>query len=314
MKKLINTKNMSRDEWLAWRNMGIGGSDAATILGLNPYGTPFGLYLEKRGEIEAEEAGEAAYWGTQLEEILAQEFKKRNPDFRVQRNNFLLQHEEYPFMIGNIDRELYHPEKGRGILEVKTASAFLNKEWEGDSAPPKYIIQTQHYMAVTGYEYAYFVVLIGGQRYHQILVERDQEIIDYLYEAEGEFWERVKNGQAPDLSEAEAESAILKRLYPEAVHAEPLPLESTAEQLAEQRIQLKEQEKELKKQIESIENRLKHMIGEYESGIINDTQIFYKNVTQRRVDSQALKNNYPDIYQKVIKINQYRKLDIKKAR
>ena len=59
----ISTAAMSRTEWLKERTKGIGGSDVATVLGLNPYKTPLELWEEKTGKTAGKEAGQAAYWG-----------------------------------------------------------------------------------------------------------------------------------------------------------------------------------------------------------------------------------------------------------
>lgn len=48
MKVLAKTKRLSYDEWVAQRRHGIGGSDVAAILGVNPYKTPYHVWLEKR--------------------------------------------------------------------------------------------------------------------------------------------------------------------------------------------------------------------------------------------------------------------------
>ena len=75
----------NRIEWLKARQKGIGGSDVAAILGINPYRTPLDIYREKTTEITEDRApSEAAYWGTQLESIVAQEFSKRT-GFMIQR-------------------------------------------------------------------------------------------------------------------------------------------------------------------------------------------------------------------------------------
>ncbi len=76
LKTLVSTKDMSREEWLYWRNKGIGGSDASVICGINKYKSPSELWMEKTGMIEPEEAGEAAYWGTIMEPIIRKEFTK----------------------------------------------------------------------------------------------------------------------------------------------------------------------------------------------------------------------------------------------
>lgn len=48
MRFLASTKDMARDEWLRLRQRSIGGSEAAVVLGLNPYKSPFTLYHDKK--------------------------------------------------------------------------------------------------------------------------------------------------------------------------------------------------------------------------------------------------------------------------
>lgn len=73
-----STLDMTRTEWLMDRQKGIGGSDVATILGLNKWKAPYQLWLEKTGQIEIEESdSEPAYWGNVLEEVVAKEFTER---------------------------------------------------------------------------------------------------------------------------------------------------------------------------------------------------------------------------------------------
>ena len=74
---LVSTLNMDRNEWLEYRKRGIGGSDAAAVAGLNPWKSPMAVWLEKTGRVEPEEPGEAAYWGTVLEDVVAKEFSLR---------------------------------------------------------------------------------------------------------------------------------------------------------------------------------------------------------------------------------------------
>lgn len=54
-KKVVCVKDISHDEWLAFRRTGIGGSDAATVVGLNPYSSPYYLFCDKRGELAEKE-------------------------------------------------------------------------------------------------------------------------------------------------------------------------------------------------------------------------------------------------------------------
>ena len=47
----IRTAGMSRDAWLVARRHSLGGSDAAAVMGLNPYKSPFALWAEKTGMV-----------------------------------------------------------------------------------------------------------------------------------------------------------------------------------------------------------------------------------------------------------------------
>lgn len=182
---LVSTTGMSRDTWLGERRRGIGGSDAAKVLGVSRWGGPLSVYLEKKGLYIPDDPGEPAYWGTVLEDVVAREFEKRS-GLRVQRQNKIFQHAEYPWMLANVDRRIVGQNKG---LECKTASNFMGDEWEGDELPDSYYIQIQHYMAVMGWESCWVACLIGGQRYVQKEVQRNSELINTIIEKEREFWE-----------------------------------------------------------------------------------------------------------------------------
>lgn len=83
-------------------------------------------------------------------------------------------------------------------MECKTASAYLAKEWEGEEVPASYLVQLQHYLGVTDKEKGYIAVLVGGNKFIWKEVERDQELIDMIFNTEKHFWEyHVLQGHAP---------------------------------------------------------------------------------------------------------------------
>ena len=148
-KILASTENMPYEDWLEYRKQGIGGSDVSVVCGISRYKSPMELWMEKTDQLPPQEAGDAAYWGSQLEAIVRAEFTKRT-GIEVKQIKQLLQSEEYPFMLANLDGVCDVPDIGPCIFEAKTASAFKVGEWE-DTIPDEYQLQVQHYMAVTGY-------------------------------------------------------------------------------------------------------------------------------------------------------------------
>src|SRR4051812_10972256 len=117
-KKLFNTKNMTRLEWLKSRQCGIGGSDAASISGLNKWSSPLKVFMDKTEPIDQEnEVSEAAEWGTRQEPLIREKFKENHPEWRVQRSFITWGHPEYDFMIANVDSLIFAPNMGWGVHE-----------------------------------------------------------------------------------------------------------------------------------------------------------------------------------------------------
>lgn len=310
---LASTKGMPREEWLKLRKQGIGGSDAAAIAGFNPYKAALAVYLEKIGEIEDRPAGESAEWGTLLEPIVADQFSKRT-GLKIRRQNAVLVHPEYPFIIGNIDYRV--TEKGkRGVLEVKTTSAFKAKEWDGDKVPDLYAIQLQHYLAITGDDFGYFAVLIGGQQLIWKRVERDDRLIAALIAMEVDFWQNhVEKRVPPPFDGTEASTNLLDQLYPESKPEkviEELPPQSF--DLVRQYEEAKAEEKAAKARKEAAANQLKGLMGDAETAWVGATKIRWASYAQERIDTKALKAQRPDVAAQFIKTIPVRKFEVTPA-
>lgn len=152
----------SHEEWLRERSKGIGGSDAACILGLNPWKSNQQLWREKMGLLEPEDISDkpAVIYGHKAEGSLRQLFKLDFPEYKLTyRNNTLLRNKALPWIHASLDGALEEVETGRkGILEIKTTSILqsMQKEKWNDRVPDNYYLQCLHYLLVTGWD---FVVL-----------------------------------------------------------------------------------------------------------------------------------------------------------
>lgn len=309
---LAPTIEMSRREWLKQRRKGIGGSDAAAIVGMNKWKSPVEVYLEKIGEApEVDEMSEAAYFGILLEDVVAKEFTERT-GLRVRRRNAILQHPEHSFMLANVDRLIVGERVG---LECKTASEYMKDEWKGEEVPAPYLIQCQHYMAVTGYDAWWIAVLIGGNKFVYKKIERDEELIDYLIDIEKHFWENhVEKRIPPAFDGSDASSDLLKVLYPEAETESEIELPEEADKLIEQWQQAKEDENEAIERRKEAENRLKGMLGKFEIGNAGDRIVTWKSYTSNHFDSKRFAKDYPELYAQYLKTSSYRKFGIKEAK
>ncbi|SIT91532.1 YqaJ viral recombinase family nuclease [Edaphobacillus lindanitolerans] len=304
---LKNVLHIDRSEWLQERRKGLGGSDAGVILGLNKWKSPFQLYLEKTGEYTEEVDNEFIYWGNQLEDMVAQEFAKRTGK-KVRRNNRMLIHPEHDFMRANIDRVVVGE---RAILECKTTSAWNAEQWEGEDIPASYICQVQHYLAVTGYEKAYFAVLIGGNRFVWKEIDRDDELIDIIIDREKHFWEEhVLAGVPPEIDGSPAAGELLAKLYPED-DGETAMLTKSDEELLEALESVKGEIKELDTLKKQYENKLKMTLANSPHGVSPRFEVTYRAQVRNTIDSKRLREEMPDIAEKFTKQSKTRVLRIK---
>lgn len=170
-----------REEWLARRRDGIGSSDVAAILGTSDFGTGLHVWLNKRGELP-DTAGEAALWGSLLEDVVAREWCRRNRSVIARVG--LIAHDTSPWRMATLDRRVaecpLNPDQRTACaLEVKCRSAFKAHRWHAD-VPDDVLAQVTWQMHVTGYDHVHVAVLIGGNDYRQATVRRDQAVEDYV--------------------------------------------------------------------------------------------------------------------------------------
>lgn len=263
-KKIVSTKDISREEWLQARKCGIGGSDIGALIGVNPWSSPFQVFIDKTTDyVKDLSDNETVYWGTTLEDIVAKEFEKRTGK-KVARENALLASKETPFAYANIDRKIIGEKAG---LECKTTNAFNAPEWKNGEVPASYICQCQWYMYVTGFEKWYIACLIGGQKFVHYGIDRDDELIQYMLEKANDFWNNnVLRNEAPMADGSENCTEYLKETYPQD-NGEEVILTSYCADVAADLMHCKEQKKIIEKDIKELENKLKQYLGEAESGV-----------------------------------------------
>jgi putative phage-type endonuclease len=215
--RLVETKSLSREDWLDVRKNGIGGSDAAAAVGLNPYMSPLELWLTKTGRDanlprpDPHDTTEPIYWGTLLEPIVAASYTKQT-NHKVRRVNAVLQHPTIPFMLANVDREVVGCRDVQ-LLECKTTGEFGARLWR-DGVPEYVQLQVQHQLAVTGKQAADVAVLICGQKLEVHRVVRDDALIAKLIELEAAFWRYVETDTPPPADGSDSADRALRCLYP----------------------------------------------------------------------------------------------------
>lgn len=317
---IASTKGLAEAQWHALRRKGIGGSDAAAVAGFNPWKSKVGVYLEKTGQMDPEAAGEAAEWGNFLEDTIAKQFSRKT-GLKVQRSHKLYQHPEHRFMLGNVDRLIL--DKGRrGVLEVKTASAFLKDDWisgaeqdtdQCDRVPDHYMIQLQHYLKTLELDFGFFAVLIGGNTFRYKYVERDNQMIDYIVKLETEFWNNhVLKGIPPMVDGSDASTNLLSYLYPTSRPDSTIQLPSTVKPAIDELYAAQNELKDAELRVNAAKNQIKSMMGEFETAYFEGEKVFtWKSSERTSLDSKELKDKMPDVFEQFAKTTPVRTFLVK---
>jgi len=286
-----STKGMSRQEWLSERRKGIGGSDAAAILGLSKWASPYSVWADKTGRLPEQEETEAMRQGTDLEEYVASRFEAETGK-KVHRVNAIIRNTDWPFAHANIDRKVAGES---AFLECKTTSSLDLKQFRGVEFPERYYCQCVHYLAVTGYERCYLAVLVLGREFHVYTLERDEDEIRALMNAEDLFWEQyieLDTPPAPDGSEASTEA--LRTIYPESTEDAAVQLYGR-DGLLDERKALLTQRDALTARIDEIENIIKQDMGTAERAASDAWSVTWKTQQRRSLVTAVLQKDHPEL-------------------
>lgn len=305
MKILVKTAGMDRSQWLQWRNQGIGGSDVSVIAGVNKFKSIYSLWKEKTGQMEpAETENDYVHFGSILEPIVKQEFTRRT-GLKVRAKRAILQSEKYPFMLANLDG-LINVDGQMCIFEAKTASAYQQEVWER-GVPFAYVLQVQHYMAVTGFQKAYVAAIVGGNYFIYHLVERNEVLIQSIIAMEKQFWEEhVLGGTEPKPDSSAATTAYLNGAYGES-NGETVELPQEALYIFDRYDAVSEELEKLQEKKNLLSNQLKVYLKENEEGIVGNRKISWKQVQTKRLDQNKLKEEKPELYDKYLVEGSYRR-------
>lgn len=296
------TEIENRESWLESRSQSIGGSDAAAIVGMSPWKSAYTLWLEKTGQSQPKDISDSEYvhFGTILEQVVADEFCRR--EGKKVRKCGLYRSNKHPFMTASFDRLLVGEDAG---LECKTSHEFKRGKWDEGEIPPAYYVQCQHYMMVSGLPRWYIACLIGGNHFVSWVVERNDDDIAALEQAEVEFWDKVQRQIMPEVDGSESSTDSLKKMY-KGGQVEPVILPKESMDLLKRLDELKALKADIDSQTTDIQNKLCAMLGNNEIGVIgegdNERKITWKTVSGRTtIDSKKLKKDLPDVFEKYSK-------------
>ena len=286
---MLSTAKMPREEWLELRRTGIGGSDAAAIVGLSAWATPYTVYLDKLALLPEKADTEAMRQGRDMEEYVAKRFMEQTGK-KVRRVNSMIRNPRYPFALADIDFRIVSENAG---LECKTTSTLDLAQFNGVEFPEKYYPQCVHYLAVTGADRWYLAVLVLGRGFFVYVLERDDAEIAALMEAEEQFWQRVQDQDPPGVTGHEADTEAMGTIWADSSDeaVDLFGMESLFRQLKslEESLSITTV---LKNQAI---NEIKARMQTASSGSCGPYSCTWKTQQRRSLDLDALREDFPEI-------------------
>lgn len=319
---IADTTDMSREEWLAARRGGIGGSDMAAILGLDDYRTPLAVYLDKIGGLpDDDEPSEAMEWGNRLEDAVAEGARDRIADdidrpVTIRRSHRILSHPDRPYLLANVDRTVHGHPDGPGVLECKTTGTWAARAWEEDDPdhlPTKYVIQQQHYLDVLGWTHGWIAVLIGGNRLRVEHIQRDDDLIAGLHEVAESFWQRVLGHNPPPVGPADHD--LVRGLHSDRPSGSRADLPDDIADLLRRHAEAKQLEKAAVESRKGLEVRILRVLGEAEEGWLpgaDKPALTYRQQSRKGIDVKRLRADHPDIHDQYLTESKFRVLRVSK--
>lgn len=334
---LVDTSELEREEWLSWRRKGIGGSDAAAIIGVSPFATARDLYYDKLNIVSF--SSEEDNWvqkeiGHLLEDLVAKIFSKKTgyPVYQVKK---MFYHPHYPYMLADVDYFVKLPDGKTAILEIKTTNYNATGNWWLDgkeSVPVNYEIQGRHYMAVTNIDKVYYCCLYGNTEDEVIIrsIDRDQEYEELIITLEGDFWKNNVLAQVPPPYYEDGDlvlESIKKHMGKLDINAPQVALDANITSVVMRYLELQEEKKKAKSEENKIDSELKRLrgcildvmgnscnaactIGE------NNYKIEYNPIFKPTIDKDnlfRLKEQYPEIYEQFVTVSESRRFYVKKS-
>ena len=281
----VSTLEMPREEWLEIRRQSIGGSDAAAVLGLNDYVSPYSLWAEKTGKVIPEDISdkEAVRLGNDLEQYVADRFCESTGK-KVRRDNAFIYNSDFPFAHALVDRMVVGENAG---LECKTTSSWdILQQCRDGEYPPQWYVQMMHYMMVTGADKWYLAVLVFGKGFFHFEVSRKESEVEALASAEKAFWHGVEYKAPPALDGTDATKDALKTIYADSLPDSSIDLGGVSSHIAlfdALGKQIKELEKDRDEHLAIIQDYM----GTAERGETDSYKISWKTQTRNTFDRKA---------------------------
>lgn len=297
----------ARAVFLEERRKYIGGTDIGAIVGVSPWSSPLSVYLDKIGESIDQAETLPMRRGLYMERFIKAEFVREHPEYVVDLHPEPIVRDDWGFPAGASLDGLVRVRRGTeivGVFEAKTTSSWNARAFDDAQGemPDAYFVQCQWYMAVADLPLAWLVVDVGESRLRTVEVPADPKVQDRLINAGRDFWAtHVLRRNPPEPNGCERDGGILVTLYPRSKPEMAVPLDDKASALALAYEFNRAAAKEAEAKAEEAKQKLCAFMGDAEAAVCDGYRLSWKSQETTRLDSKALKEAEPEIWNRYAK-------------
>lgn len=334
---LVDTSKLTRAEWLEFRRQGLGGSDAAAVLGISPFRTARDLYYDKMGiSVEDDDTNWVAMeMGNLLEPLVARIFARKT-GLKIYQRKAMFQHPEYPWMLADLDYLVELPDGKPAILEIKTTNYNARDNWwynGKEIVPIYYESQGRHYMCVMNIDRVYYCCLYGNTEDEAIIrhIDRDMDYEAELIALEEVFWKENVLAKAPPPYTEDGDlilESLRRQLGPSEKDAPVLAMSLPQAALVKRYLALQRQKEQVSTKSSELDGEMKRVkaliiesLGQNSKATFEDQGISY-TVTYNPIRKtgiskdklERMKEVYPEIYSEYVTVSESRRFNIKQSK
>ena len=287
----------SREAWLKEREGGIGSSEIGTILGVNPYQTPYQLWRLKKGIDPPIQSNMPMRLGNLLEDAVSQLWSEETQREVIKASaiDWIAVNTEKPYFRASPDRTYWIPgmkknNTNKGILECKTTQMTIDP----DDLPKTWFCQLQWLLGVSETEQGSLAWLSMGRNFGHQDINLVPDFFGYMTEEAERFWiDNIIGNKEPEMTDAS--DVMIK--YTRHTDGKVIEVGERILQAYSELKQVKGELKELEEKKESLEGAIKLAFQDAEL-------IAYQGATlaswkaakdSEKLDAKAMANAHPDI-------------------
>lgn len=285
-----------RNEWLDYRRAGIGSSEIATIVGLNPYETPYQLWRRKIGLDEPKSETFAMKAGHYLEDAVSQFWSDATGRqiIKASAGDWIVRNDDKPFVQVSPDRTYWLDDNrsndNKGILECKTTQRAI----DADDLPKTWFCQVQYQLGGAEIQQGSIAWLTAGREFGYQDLTLVPDFYAWLVEEAERFWvDNVMGGKEPDC--ANVQDVLIK--FNKHTNGKVVEVGEDVMEAYNNLKSVREEIANLEKQKEELEAKLKMGFGDAEAISYggNTLATWKAGKDSEKFDAKAFQADHPEL-------------------